>query len=272
MIIGMLLKKILSFLELFYESTLELSGVCYPTSPLMLHHLIDIASHLNQFEKDPLLRNFVLPMKTKFAKYWNRISMMYSFAFFLDPRAKMRGFHKALTLISNLTSTDYANYYESVRAQLTTVFTNYDLRFGGQNPHQKQAPLDGAGKKRKAWWKIYGSDAVGGVSDPSSTPKPCTPRSSTSTNSFLFESQSELLSCLDSDPVSEYDDDFNILSWCRDHRRAYPILSILAKDVMIVHVSTISSESTFSLVGKVIEERQRSLTSDMVEMISCLKD
>jgi hypothetical protein len=43
----------------------------------------------------------------------------------------------------------------------------------------------------------------------------------------MFDSQSELLTYLDSDPVSEYDDDFNILSWWRDHRRAYPVLSIL---------------------------------------------
>jgi hypothetical protein len=40
-------ENIISFLELFYEFTLELSDVCYPTAPLMLHHLIDIASHLN---------------------------------------------------------------------------------------------------------------------------------------------------------------------------------------------------------------------------------
>jgi hypothetical protein len=32
-------------------------------------HLIDIASHLNQYENDPLLRSSVLPMKAKFAKY-----------------------------------------------------------------------------------------------------------------------------------------------------------------------------------------------------------
>jgi hypothetical protein len=211
-------EKILSFLEMFYESTLELSSVYYPTTPLMLHHLIDIASHLNQYENDHLLRNFVLPMKAKFAKYLNCIPMLYLFAFVLDPRAKMRGYHKALTLISNLTSTDYANYYEHVRTRLTASFTNYDLRFGGQNPHRKQAPLAGAGKKRKVWGKIYGSDVVGGVSDPSSTPEHFTPHSSTSTNSFLFESQSELLSYLDSDSVSQYDDDFNILSWWCDHR------------------------------------------------------
>jgi hypothetical protein len=63
-----------------------------------------------------------------------------------------------------------------------------------------------------------------------------------------------------------------MLSWWRDHRRAYPVLSILAKDVMSMHASTISSESTFPLVGRDIEERRRSLRSDMVEMISCLKD
>jgi hypothetical protein len=239
---------------MFYEFTLELSGVYYPIAPLMLHHLIDIAIHLNQYENDPLLRNSVLPIKAKFAKYWNCIPMLYLFVFVLDPRAKMRDYHKALILISNLTSTDYANYYESVRAQLTAIFANYDLRFGGQNPHQKQAPLTGAGKKRKAWEKIYGSDAVGGVSDPSSTPEPCTPHSFTSTSSFLFESQLDLMSYLDSDPIFEYDDDFNILSWWRDHQRAYPVLSILAKDVMTVHVSIISSESTLSLVGRVIEE------------------
>jgi hypothetical protein len=182
--------------------------------------------------------------------------MLYSFAFVLDPRAKMRGYHKALTFISNLISTDYANYYEFIRAKLTVVFANYDLRFGGQNPHRKQAPLAGVGKERKAWGKIYGSNAIGRVFDSSSTPEPYTPHSSTSTSSFLFESQSELLSYLDSDPISEYDDDFNILSWWRDHRRAYPVLSILAKDVMTVPVSTISLESTFSLVGRVIEERR----------------
>jgi hypothetical protein len=260
-------EKILLFLELFYECTLELSGVYYPTAPLMLHHLIDIAIHLNQYENDPLLRHTVLPMKAKFVKYWKIIHMLYSFAFVLDPRAKLRGFHKTLSIISNLTDNDYANYYDSVWSELTAVFTKYDLRFGGQVSHQKQVPIVGSRKKRKAWGKIYGSDAVGGVSDPSSTPKPLTPQPS-----LMFDSQSELLAYLDSDPVSEYDDDFNILSWWCDHRRAYLILSILAKDVMSVSDSTISLESNFSLVGRVIEERRRSLRSDMAEMISCLND
>jgi hypothetical protein len=38
-------EKILTFLELFYDYTVALSGVYYPTSPMMLHHIIEIAEH-----------------------------------------------------------------------------------------------------------------------------------------------------------------------------------------------------------------------------------
>jgi hypothetical protein len=120
----------------------------------MLHHLIDIASHLNQYDNDPLLRHTILSMKAKFAKYWEIIPMLYSFTFVLDPRAKLRCLHKALSIISNLTDNDYANYYDFVRSELTTVFTKYDLRFGGQVSHQKQVPVAGSGKKRKAWGRF----------------------------------------------------------------------------------------------------------------------
>ena len=41
---------------------------------------------------------------------------------------------------------------------------------------------------------------------------------------------------------------------------------------MTVPVSTISFESVFSLAGRLIEERRRSLTSEMVENLTCLKD
>jgi len=62
-------EKLLDFLELFYDSTIVLSGVYYPTSPLVLHHILEIASHLHACEKDQNLRAIVYPMKLKFLKY-----------------------------------------------------------------------------------------------------------------------------------------------------------------------------------------------------------
>jgi hypothetical protein len=39
-------QKVFKFLELFYDATVALSGVYYPTSALMIHYLVKIAIHL----------------------------------------------------------------------------------------------------------------------------------------------------------------------------------------------------------------------------------
>ncbi|XP_039801401.1 uncharacterized protein LOC120665787 [Panicum virgatum] len=72
--------------------------------------------------------------------------------------------------------------------------------------------------------------------------------------------------------VTAYDDDFDILLWWRDHKLTYPILSIMARDIMSVPVSTIFSESCFSLTGRILEERRRRLLPENVEMLTCIKD
>ena len=35
-------EKVMEFLQLLYDSTILLSGVYYPTSPLVLHHILEI--------------------------------------------------------------------------------------------------------------------------------------------------------------------------------------------------------------------------------------
>ncbi|WVZ83799.1 hypothetical protein U9M48_030899 [Paspalum notatum var. saurae] len=93
---------------------------------------------------------------------------------------------------------------------------------------------------------------------------------SASTNAGIVGT--ELSSYLDSVTVQKFDDDFDILDWWRDRKITYPVLSILAKDILSVPVSTVSSESAFNLVSRVIEERPRRLAPSMVEMLSLIKD
>ena len=68
------------------------------------------------------------------------------------------------------------------------------------------------------------------------------------------------------------DNDVNLLLWWKNHQRIYPVLSHFARDVLVVPVSTVSSEATFSTVGRIIEPRRSSLTPEMVEALTCLKD
>jgi hypothetical protein len=101
----MLLRRYWSSWNSFYDCTVVLSGVYYPTSPLVLHHVLEIASHLHAAERDQNLRQIVYPMKLKFLKYWQDIPLLYSYAFILDLRAKMRGFHKVLQLLAESAGT-----------------------------------------------------------------------------------------------------------------------------------------------------------------------
>jgi hypothetical protein len=98
--------------------------------------------------------------------------------------------------------------------------------------------------KNKLGGRIFGDSSSGVVGPPPiSTP-------SASSSSAICE----LSDYLDSDNVTSYEDDFDILLWWRDHKLTYPVLSIMARDIMSVPVSTISSDSCFSLTGRIIEE------------------
>ncbi|XP_021321373.1 zinc finger BED domain-containing protein RICESLEEPER 2-like [Sorghum bicolor] len=250
-------EKILEFLELFYDCTVTLSGVYYPTSPLVLHHVLEIATHLHACERDLNLRAFVFPMQSKFLKYWKDIPMLYSFAFILDPRAKLRGMQRVLHLLHECSGTDYTAYYADVKTELHKLFEKYLRKYGASRNQRVAGPTPVTGKRKQAWGRIFGGSDLPG---PSSA---CSSSQSTA---------SELASYLDSDCITSYEDGFDIILWWRDHKLTYPILAIMARDIMSVPVSTCSSESCFSLSGRILEEQRRSLKPEHVEMLTLLKD
>jgi hypothetical protein len=201
-------------------------------------------------------------MKLKFLKYWQNIPLLYSFAFVLDPRAKMRGFHNVLQILSQTIGFDYSNYYNEVRNELYKLYNKYETKFGAVRGQRNQTATS-TGKKFAAWGKIYGAPAA----PPSSSTLSSTPSSAPA-----IAVVSELASYLDSDTVTCFDDEFNLMNWWHEHKLTFPILSIMARDIMAVPVSTVSSESCFSLTGRVIEERRRRLQPLTVEMLTCVKD
>jgi hypothetical protein len=249
-------EHILQFLEQFYLSTVSLSGIYYPTAPLMMHVIIEIANHLNQFKNDSLLRDVIVPMKTKFLKYWLNIPLLYSFAFILDPRAKLTGFNSALQVLLELLNHDYSTYYNEVKGELGNMFTKYESKFSSlrlQRPSQPSAAPD---KQPSSWNRIF-RDVVVLSSSSRPIPASCT--------------VSELSSYLDNDSLNQYDESFSVLNWWQYHKRTYPILSVLAKDIMTIPVSTISSECAFNLSGRLLDDRRRSLTPAHIERLSLIK-
>lgn len=266
-------EKMFEFLELFYDATVALSGVYYPTSPLMLHHMILICKHFKLYENDSLLRPVVNKMKDVYIKYWRDIPMLYSFAFVLDPRAKLKRLNSGLRLLGKLIGVDYYTYITEVRAQLNTMYKRYDDKFGAVKMRAPTQPSS-SGKKKSAWDDIFADDEE----DEASGNSFCTPpvslllqAASTSAGASLGIGN-ELANYLDSDVVSQFDDEFSIIGWWHEHKLTYPVLAILARDVLTVPVSTVSSESAFSTTGRILEERRRRLSSEMVEILTCTRD
>jgi len=228
----------MAFLELFYDCTVVLSDVYYPTAPLVLHHLLAIAKHLQEAEKDIGFRSIATPMKLKLLKYWEKIPLIYSYAFILDPRAKMKGFYNVLNLLGKATGCSYSLYYGEVKDELFKMFGKYEDKFGAARSQRPAVPSAHAGKRKQAWGRIFGG--------PGDSPA-CSPTSSSTPSAV-----SELSAYLDSEPVTCYEESFDILLWWHDHKLTYPILSIMARDIMFVPMSTVSSESCFSCTSRIL--------------------
>ena len=52
----------------------------------------------------------------------------------------------------------------------------------------------------------------------------------------------------------------------------YPVLSIIARDVLTVHVSTVASEAAFSAGGRVVSKKRCNLSLEAIEAVVRLKD
>jgi hypothetical protein len=115
----------------------------------------------------------------------------------------------------------------------------YPRKFSLDMDVRWNAPPSQGGGKVSSWNRLFGASAPA----PAASVSTHAPSASTS----ALPVDSELQTYLDNDHGSQFDDSFSILSWWHDHKRTYHVLSIFAKDIMIVSVSTISSESVFSL-------------------------
>ncbi|KAL6176525.1 hypothetical protein ACLB2K_053158 [Fragaria x ananassa] len=81
--------------------------------------------------------------------------------------------------------------------------------------------------------------------------------------------------------------EFNILGWWRSHEEVYPVLSLIARDLLSVPPSTVASEAIFIFIirytkfnfsfinthtFRVVSEKRASLSPSTIQALICLKD
>lgn len=125
----MLLRNYFSFWKKIYDSTVALSNVYYPISPIIAHSILEIASHLKAYENKIVSQEAIVAMKTKCLKYWKEIPIICAFAFILDHRAKIQRFTNVLQLVNDATIVDYSNYFVDIRAKFSEIYQKYEYKF-----------------------------------------------------------------------------------------------------------------------------------------------
>ena len=94
--------------------------------------------------------SIVYPMKLKFLKYWQDIPLLYSFAFILDHRAKMRGLFNVLQLLKEYIRCDYGSYYADMRTEIYKLFNKYERKIGAARSQRRAAhPASITGKRKQ---------------------------------------------------------------------------------------------------------------------------
>ncbi|XP_059277240.1 zinc finger BED domain-containing protein DAYSLEEPER-like [Lycium ferocissimum] len=96
----------------------------------------------------------------------------------------------------------------------------------------------------------------------------------------LFESQSE--SNLEKTQLELYleepilvrkgNENLDVLKFWKDNMIRYPELSMMARDVLSIPISTVASESTFSIEGRVIGKYESSILPENAEAKLCAQD
>ena len=63
------------------------------------------------------------------------------------------------------------------------------------------------------------------------------------------------------------DEGKDVLQWWKRNEDRYPVLARMARDVLAIPITTVASESTFSLGGRILTKYRQNTSPDTLELM-----
>ncbi|XP_077223324.1 zinc finger BED domain-containing protein RICESLEEPER 2-like [Tasmannia lanceolata] len=255
-------KIICNFLKVFYDATNIFSATKSPTANIFFPELVSIRCALHEaYVCDKLfMRSIVERMKDKFDKYWGECSLILSIAVVLDPRYKLK-----------LLEYYYPKIYYFERSEMEIKKAKNAIRDLYRECERKQA--SSTERSSLSGFNFANEERVGLNTNPSRQDKMNLFHQFAIESSSRVERKGDLDHYLDEaiiivPPTNEFD----VLSWWKSNVLNFPTLSIMARDILGIPISTVASESAFSTGGRVLDQYRSSLLPETVEALICGQD
>lgn len=198
--------------------------------------------------KDEFIKSMAGKMHLKFDKYWRQFSTIMGIAVVFDPRYKFQVIDWAFKKVYGSCSDIELDLFK------TRLFSLFDEYVSTNNKSKVNESSSHSPKVQKNMSDTYMLD----FDDFSSC-------------EFTSDSKSELESYLEEQKLPRTDD-LNVLEYWKALQGRYPIVSQMARDILAIPISTVASESVFSIGGRVLDVYRSSLKADTAELIVCLRD
>lgn len=240
--------SVTGYLKLFVEITHLFTGKGIPpTANIYFSDICDVHLQLIGWcnSSDAFISSMALKMKQKFDIYWEKCCLSLAIAAILDPRFKMKLLEYYYTQIYGSGAQEQIKYVSDAVREL---FDEY----------------------------VIGATSV--ALDPGSSRGSNEPRDRLKGfDKYLHETSQSQNEASDLDkyleePIFPRNYDFNVCSWWKVHTPRYPILSLMARDILGIPMSTVCEESAFRTGGRVLDRYRSSLNSDTVQALVCTQD
>ncbi|TYJ30966.1 hypothetical protein E1A91_A06G164700v1, partial [Gossypium mustelinum] len=245
------------FLKVFYDVTCVFSGSNYPTANLYFRGVWKVHKLLLDTVKGP--HSFLTPM-------WAEYSLILSCAAILDPRYKLNYVQYCFTTIYGIHASDFV---ETILSNLRLLFDEYVKRSKSTSSSLAKSSnvsdknlVDSSLDKHNVNSVDFG---FGGDFDESDDYKRYLNESSTMSEKSQLDIYLE-------EPTLELNSQIDVLDYWSKSSVIYNELSLLVRDLLAIPISTVASESAFSMGKKVITPLRSSLKPKMVQAIVCLDD
>ncbi|XP_039033871.1 zinc finger BED domain-containing protein RICESLEEPER 1-like [Hibiscus syriacus] len=254
-------RALLPFLRAFYDATLKLSGSSYVTSNYYFHVVFGIGMRINDKLNDSnsSIKLMASNMREKYHKYWGNVKNLNPFLFIsmiLDPRHKMDYVIFVIEEVYDAKKSEQLS--EIVKQTLSELFDHYSLLSGKSQEEPNVASQSNVSRvENDEMFDLFVYSK--------------TKYKRKRAESVFSEGKSELERYLE-DKVEPDVKKFDLLDWWKNKSQTYPIISVMARDIFAIPVSTVASKSAFSTGGRVLDSFRSSLTPKIVECLICAQN